>query len=156
MQTDTKQWRIDGWVVAGVCLASFLVISSSIAIAQDDKGVDIPARLVALNQRLLSVQRAVDDAQKQVNSANWQFNDYERTTAYSNEQTRVLYAEMKSLEKQLNEKRQEYTDAVRKDPQFREVEKTRAQAYTRLSQLREEAQRLQQDINGLKSLVGGQ
>ncbi|OGV62518.1 MAG: hypothetical protein A2498_15515 [Lentisphaerae bacterium RIFOXYC12_FULL_60_16] len=155
MQTDTKQWRIEGWVVVGVCLAGFLVISSSIAIAQDDKGVDIPARLVALNQRLLSVQRALDDAQNQVKAAAWGSHDFERTVAYSNEQTRVLYAEVKALEKQLNLKRQEYTDAIRKDPQFREIEKARAQAYSRISQLREEEQQLRQDINRLKALVGG-
>jgi chromosome segregation ATPase len=145
--------RYAGRLVVGLCFAAVMGIPVVNVWAQTDPQADIPTRLVALNQRLQSIQRALDDAEKQAKAGDWQLHDFERETAYTNETTRTLYREMKTLEKQLNEKRKEYTDAVRKLPEFREVEKTRAHAYARLSQLREEEQQLRGDINRLKAMT---
>ena len=92
----------------------------------------------------------IGKVEEEANRLQSKYLNFEHEYAYSNETTRILYMEIKQLEKQLNEKRKILLDELQKFPLFRDVGKKRTEIFSRLSKLREEAAITQSEINKLE------
>lgn len=141
----------------GSMVASLLFVLPMVAGAQDAVETGVPAdKAVALKQQVFILEQNIEESEKEAAGVQKDFIDYQQKAAYSNEQTRTLYHEIKYLEKQLVEKKKQMAEVMEKQPEFRDIEKRRAAVYARLSKLREDLQFKRQELDKLRTKANGE
>lgn len=112
---------------------SFLVflVASGVCMAEDGKLKD-------LENQLKKVKEDIAQAEKKAGEENERIWVYKDRVVYSNDAVRVIYLEMKNLEKALVEKREQLENEMMKLDAYREILKSRKDAYERVKKLKDE------------------
>lgn len=130
-----------------------VLLVCSIAFADDLKD-DAREKASAIGKRLADLTKDLASLQKSINTKNTQYFQYQRKLEYKKGPVSKIYHEVKQLEKQLLERRQDLNAELLKDEGAKQLIAERNALYQKQLVLRERRQLLENEMKAARLRVG--
>ena len=109
--------------------------------------------LAKLRQDLSAVETSIEEVEDLRVRREMAYREYEHDVVYSDEDLRVLYEDIKNLEKDLGVKRKVLADKIGSTPEMVELLKKRRAVYSEMERLRTEKQAILNEIRLAETAV---
>jgi hypothetical protein len=136
-------------VVLAVMVTSFTGVY-----AADEQKVDPRAKVLAVKGRMSKLKEDITSLQRSIDIKNTEYFQYQRKIEYKDGPISKIYHEMKKLEKQLLERRQDLNDELMKDEGAKKLIAERNALYQKQLVLREREQLLRNEMKAARLEAG--